>query len=85
MNTPVRNHFDENNKKSQTGDVISTEPNRKQRRKFLQKSENNPLFGVSLHQHCMPGSKIIYKPFIQRVFNTKKGKFVTIVHNQYLN
>jgi hypothetical protein len=85
MNQPIKNYFDENGTKTQTGDVISTFPNRQQRRKFLQKSEKNPLFGVSLHQHCAPGSHLVYRPFVQKVYNWKKNKFVTIIHNQYLN
>jgi len=85
MNQPIKNHFDENGTKTQTGDAISTFPNRQQRRKLLQKSENNPLHGVSLHQHCAPGSHLVYRPFVQQVYNHKKGKVITIIHNQYLN
>lgn len=87
MNEPVKKFINSENKKEYEGDLISKFPNRKQRRLPIQKSNRNPVFGVNCHTNSTKtdvGTTLLYKNFIQRVFNKKKNKFITILHTRYL-
>jgi len=87
MNTPVRKHLDSDNKVFYTGDLIPSFPNRKARRKAIQKQERNPLFMVRTFINTTrtdKGTTMLFKNHIQKVFNKKKNKFLTIVHTRYI-
>lgn len=89
MNQPLKKYYDQTGKKQYTGNVIPLFPNRKTRRLAFQKSENNPLHGVSFHQHATisnePGVRaLVYKLYVQKVWNKIKEKFVTIIHTRYI-
>lgn len=87
MNVPVRKHLDEKGNKTYTGDIISLHPNRRQRRKMLQKQERNPLFMTTFHTNTTRtnnGMTLLFKNHVQKVFNKKKNKFITILHTRYL-
>jgi hypothetical protein len=86
MNTPIKKYYDSEGNKQYTGDIVALHPNRKQRRLAFQKSENNPLYGVSFHQHTIIGASrsLVYKTYLQTVWNKTKEKFSRIVHLRYI-
>ena len=87
MNTPIKKYYDPEGSKQYTGDIVALHSNRKQRRLALQKSENNPLYGVAIHMHTTlnpQGKSLVYRNYVQKVWDKTKEKIKTIVHLRYI-
>ena len=86
-NIPIRKYHDSEGKVQYTGDIQPLHPNRRLRRLNLQKSENNPFYGMSFHEHASltpQGTGLVFKNYVQWVWKELKNKFVPIIHTSYI-